>query len=122
MEPASQRRLLTVTDLLALPPDDRKHELVAGLLISEPPASYRHGRVSARIYDLLQNFLRQRGLGEVIAFETGFLLARTPDTVRAPDVAFVSRERLRSAGELRGFFPGSPDIAIEVLSPTDRPG
>jgi len=58
----------------------------------------------------------------VLSAETGFLLARRPDTVRAPDVAFVSAERLEQARTTRGFFPGPPDLAVEVLSPTDRAG
>lgn len=59
-------------------------------------------------------------LGVVYAAETGFLLATTPDTVRAPDVAFVSRERLARQGEVEGYWPGAPDLVMEVISPADH--
>jgi Uma2 family endonuclease len=60
------------------------------------------------------------GLGTVVAAETGFLLARDPDTVRAPDFAFLRKSR--PAGPARGYYPGAPDLVVEVLSPDDRPG
>ena len=91
-----------------LPDDRRRHELVAGYLISEPPASFRHGDVSAEIFARLAEFVRQKNLGRVVSTETGFLLARAPDTVRAPDVAFVSQARIGHAGPFHGFFPGPP--------------
>ena len=121
MRRASRERAVTAEDLLELGDDGQRHELVAGLLLTEPPASYRHGRISARIFGLLRDFVEARGLGDVVSVDTGFLLTRSPDTVRAPDVAFVSRERAGQAGD-QGFFPGPPDLAVEVLSPTDRPG
>jgi len=58
--------------------------------------------------------------GTVYAAETGFQLAQDPDTVRAPDVAFVSRQRLEAVGETEGYWPGAPDVAVEVISPSDR--
>ena len=57
----------------------------------------------------------------MFAAETGFLLTRDPDLVRAPDVAFVRRERVEAAGRVRGYWPGAPDLAVEVVSPNDRP-
>jgi Uma2 family endonuclease len=59
-------------------------------------------------------------LGTVYAAETGFQLAQDPDTVRTPDVAFVSRQRLEVVGEIEGYWPGAPDLAVEVISPSDR--
>jgi Uma2 family endonuclease len=67
-------------------------------------------------------YVRAHGLGRVFAEETGFLLATQPDTVRAPDVAFVRRERALAVGRRPTYWPGAPDLAIEVVSPTDRPG
>lgn len=122
MNHAAQDRLLTAEDLIKLPDDDQKHELIQGNLTSEPPASYRHGLVAAQIYALLRDFALAHTLGKVVSFETGFLLARAPDTIREPDVAFVSEARLKAAGAIDGFFPGPPDLAVEVLSPSDRPG
>ena len=51
------------------------------------------------------------------AAETGFKLSTEPDTVRAPDVAFVSRERAEAVGEVEGYWTGAPDLAVEVISP-----
>lgn len=112
---------MTADELLALPDDNRRHELVAGFVVSEPPASFRHGDIAAEVFTRLSEFVRQEDLGRVVSTETGFLLARDPDTVRAPDVAFVTRSRIERAGAFRGFFPGPPDLAVEVLSPSERP-
>jgi Uma2 family endonuclease len=70
--------------------------------------------------ELLGSFVRPRRLGVVYAGDSGFVLARKPDTVRGPDVAFVSAERQRQVGSASPYFPGAPDLAIEVLSPGDR--
>jgi Uma2 family endonuclease len=112
---------MSADELLALPDDNRKHELVAGLKVSEPPASFRHGDIAAEVFTRLSEYVRQRHLGRVVSTETGFLLARNPDTVRAPDVAFVSRSKIERAGAVRGYFPGAPDLAVEVLSPSEWP-
>jgi len=112
---------MTADQLLALPDDDRRHELVAGSVVSEPPASFRHGDIAAEVFRRLIEFVRREDLGRVVSTETGFLLARDPDTVRAPDVAFVSHSRFQRAGAFRGYLPGPPDLAVEVLSPSERP-
>ena len=85
------------------------------------PAGEEHGWLSAMIAADLTVFVRQHRLGRVYVADTGFQIAHDPDTVRAPDVAFICAER---AGERPGvkFFPGAPDLAVEVLSPTDRAG
>lgn len=121
MARAEEERILTADDVLAMPDDNLRHELVTGQLVSEPPASFGHGAVAGNIFHLLSVFVRKRKLGRVLSADTGFLLARSPDTLRVPDVAFVSTERIRLAGNVKGFFPGAPDLAVEVLSPSDRP-
>lgn len=84
------------------------------------PAGHRHGRIAARFTAKLAPFVEEHRLGECFAAETGFILQRNPDTVRAPDVAFVGRERLRATTIAEeGFFPGPPDLAVEVVSPGD---
>ena len=93
-------------------------ELLRGELAMMNPTGGRHGRLAMRIGHALADFVDRHRLGDVLAAETGFLLAREPDTVRAPDVAFVRRGR--EIGE--GFIDGPPDLAVEVLSPGDRPG
>jgi len=111
---------VTVEDLYRLPDDGRRYELVAGTLVSEPLPGARHGRVIARITSELRAFAQRQGLGEVVAADTGFVLARDPDTVRGPDVAFISRARYDAAGDPPTAFPGAPDLAVEVLSPSNR--
>jgi Uma2 family endonuclease len=109
--------LTSAEQLLAMPDDGLRHELVAGELKTMAAAGARHGIVTNRIAYLLTRHVMESGLGSVFAAETGFILARDPDTVRAPDVAFVSRDRL---ADTRDFFPGPPDLAVEVTSPSDR--
>ena len=125
MPPATD--LMTADQLPAYSARGLRTELVRGRLLVREPAGYRHGRVAARLLARLSQFLEQdqadRGaahpLGDVLAAETGFTLQRDPDTVRAPDVAFVAwHRRPVSAG---GFAQMAPDLVVEVLSPDDRP-
>lgn len=83
------------------------------------PAGFEHGRIASRINARLQDFVERHNLGVVTGAETGFQIESDPDTVRAPDVGFVLAERVPSTPPT-GFFPGAPDLAVEVLSPYDR--
>lgn len=112
---------LTADDLLHLRLPHKRTELVRGRLVVREPAGYRHGVIAARIAHLLVDFVEARGLGQVVGAETGFTVGRDPDTVRAPDAAFIARERLPSPTP-RGFAELAPDLVVEVLSPDDRPG
>lgn len=112
---------MTADELLHTHLPDKHVELVRGVLVVRAPAGYRHGAVSATLTKLLANHVDDRRLGRVLAAETGFKLAADPDTVRAPDVAFVSRERLPDPDQL-GYPALAPDLVVEVLSPGDRPG
>jgi len=96
-------------------------EPVRGELIMMTPASGEHGGVVAELTGHLWSFIRPRNLGRVLGAATGFLISRDPETVRAPDVAFVRAERLPDE-PIRGFFQIAPDLAVEVLSPNDRAG
>lgn len=113
-------KLMTWQELADLPDDGMQHELVRGELRTMAPPFYEHGRSADRIGRSLENHVEAHQLGEVRRAEIGFLLTARPDTVRAPDVAFLSREHLARLGEIRGYFPGSPDLAVEVISPNDR--
>lgn len=94
-------------------------ELIAGEIVKMSPAGFNHGRFALRIGTALDNFVTPRRLGVVVSAEPGFQIAHDPDTVRAPDMAFVRAERIPPGGE-EGFFQGAPDIAVEVVSPNDR--
>jgi Uma2 family endonuclease len=112
-------RLFTADDLLRIPEDGSRYELVEGELKKRmSPAGYDHGDIAMNIGAHLKAYVRAHRLGKVFAAETGFLLSRNPDTVLAPDVSYVRTERLmRPRG--RGYFIGYPDLAVEVISPDD---
>jgi Uma2 family endonuclease len=111
--------LLTADDLLKRPRDGYRYELSKGELIKEPPAGNIHGKRTMRLGWRLARHVEGNDLGVVFAAETGFRLATDPDTVRAPDVAFVIKKRIDEVGEFEGFWPGAPDLAAEVISPGD---
>ena len=108
----------TADQLLVLRDPPWRHELWRGELRRMSPAGHDHGDVALRLGIAIGTHVRNRRLGKVYAAETGFVLARDPDTVLAPDVAFVQRDRLPPK-DSPGFFPGAPDLAVEVLSPDD---
>jgi Uma2 family endonuclease len=105
-----------------MPDDGYRYELVKGELIQMSPTGDEHGRVTVRISSPLYFYVEEHNLGVVYAAETGFKLESDPDTVRAPDVAFLSRARREVAGRVDGYWSGAPDLAVEVLSPSDRRG
>ena len=106
-------------ELLNMPDDGFRYELVRGELRKVAPAGHDHGRIAASVAARLYVHVTEGGLGEVYAAETGFKLKSDPDHVRAPDAAFVRRERAEAARGTPGFFPGAPDAAVEVVSPSD---
>lgn len=110
-------RLVSAEELEKFPGDDFRYELVDGRVIRMSPVGYLHGRVVMRFGSLLEQHVRSRRLG-VILTEVGFKLKSNPDTVRAPDIAFIRRERIPTV-DPRGFWNGPPDLAVEVLSPDD---
>jgi Uma2 family endonuclease len=114
---------VTADELLALPTGmGKRYELVAGELRVMAPSGWRHGGVSANIASILGTFIRERALGRSFGAETGFLLKRNPDTVRAPDFAFIAKGNLPESEPTEAFWPGAPDLAVEVLSPGDTTG
>ena len=116
---AVTHKLVTAEELLRMPDDGLRSELVRGEVRRMAPAGHGHGRVAINVSTPLDQHVRARSLGVVYAAETGFKIAGDPDTVRAPDVAFVSRERVEAVGESEGYWPGAPDLAVEVISPND---
>jgi Uma2 family endonuclease len=111
-------RLISAEDLWQMRGGDRR-ELVNGRLVSLPFLEFEHGVVTNAIATSLHQHAREKRLGEVVATGTGFILARNPDTIRGVDVAFVSNVRLPKGLRPLGYFPGPPDLAVEVVSPND---
>jgi Uma2 family endonuclease len=109
----------TAEQLLRLPQDGFRYELIAGEITKMAPAGGAHDDISTRLTLLLGQHVRKQRLGKTLVCDTGFILARDPDTVRAPDIAFVSRQRLAEVQFGDGFCVGAPDLAVEVTSPHD---
>lgn len=110
---------MTAEDLLNMPDDGNRHELIKGELLTMPVPKLRHGFVTAKLLVLLYNHIEANNLGLLVG-ESGFHLETGPDTVLGPDIAFIARERVGDDKDC--FFPGAPDLAVEVLSPSDRRG
>ena len=117
--PVSQGRPVTADDLFHSPDDGYRYELVRGVLRQMTPAGARHGAVAMKVAVAIENHVGAHRLGTVLAADTGFVLSRGPDTVLAPDVAFVRQERIPATGMPVSFWEGAPDLAVEVLSPGD---
>jgi len=86
------------------------------------PAGWRHGAIAGNLHSILGSFIRQKRLGKVFGAETGFQLETDPDTVRAPDFAFIAKRRIPKRLPKTSYWPGAPDLVVEVLSPSDRTG
>ncbi|KPK83337.1 MAG: hypothetical protein AMS25_00185 [Gemmatimonas sp. SM23_52] len=114
-------KLMTAEELLRDQPPHKRSELIGGRLVVREPAGARHGAVANRLAYRLTAHVDVRRLGRVYAAETGFKLESDPDTVRAPDVAFIAKERLPDT-EPAGFPDYAPDLVVEVLGSDDRPG
>ena len=109
----------TEADLMAMPNDGHKYELVDGEIRRMSPAGGRHGDAGAQLIALLVAHVKARRLGRVFTPDTGFRL--TSGNVRCPDIAFVAAGRFENQKPPIGFIPLAPDLAVEVLSPDDRP-
>lgn len=112
-------RLMTADQLPGLPDDGQSYELVRGKLRTMPPGGDEHGAIAGTFHLSLGPYVRAHDLGRTYIADTGYRLTADPDTVRAPDVAFVRRERVEASGRLRGYRSGAPDLVVEVISPND---
>jgi Uma2 family endonuclease len=115
----SGRTNITAERLFDMPDDGSRYELVNGVLHMMSPAGSEHGDIASRILRRLGDHVERCQLGKTYAAETGFLIASSPDTVRAPDAAFVSDQRLATVEPTRGYLPLAPDLVVEVISPSD---
>ena len=114
-------KLLTAADLLAMPDDGKRYELVRGELIEMPPPGIRHGVVTDQIGWSIKAFVRQHGLDFVSTSEAGIFIEQEPDTVIAPDYALIARDRIAAQLPERGYVAGLvPDLVVEVISPGYR--
>src|ERR687884_1413183 len=113
---------LTEEDLLRMPDDGYRYELVEGELRRMAPTGYDHGRCTGNLHTDLASYVRKKDLGDVLAAETGFVIGRKPDgrvTVRAADIAFVAKGRIPADADTSKYLELAPDLVVETLSPSD---
>lgn len=112
-------KLLTADDLLRLSAEGVRGELVRGVLHETMAAGHRHGKIAVNIVMELGNFVRPRKLGTLVASDSGVWLERDPDTVREPDVAYTSAEKIPLDAEIDGYAEVVADLVVEIVSPSD---
>ncbi|HVF67023.1 MAG TPA: Uma2 family endonuclease [Pyrinomonadaceae bacterium] len=120
-------RLITADELFVMPHRDEhgndcRLELIRGEVRRMSPTGITHGFLCIEVGAEVRNFVKGHDLGIVCGAETGFVVERDPDSVIAADVAFISHERLATVEDPDKFGPSAPDLAVEVLSPGNRPG
>ena len=110
---------MSAEELLQMPDDGFRYELIEGELRRMSPAGDEHGRVGMELAIPLGFHIKKNSLGKLYLAETGFLIKSKPDTVRAPNIAFVRMERIRKEPKVKSYRHGAPDLAVEVVSPGD---
>ena len=117
----TETRLLTADDLLRLYSEGVRGELIRGVLHQTVGTGIEHGEIVMNFGSIFTNFVRQARLGRVVGSDAGIRLERDPDTVREPDIAFISAEKLPLDIRVRGYSEIVPDLVVEIISPNDRP-
>ena len=115
-------KLVTAEDLLLMDQDKGRYELIEGELRERPPAGEEHGEIGLGIAARIWLHVREHQLGTVYNSETGFVLARDPDVLVAPDVAFIRSGRLPEDRDKQKFIETAPDLFDEGVSPSEQPG
>ncbi|HXF63455.1 MAG TPA: Uma2 family endonuclease [Caldilineaceae bacterium] len=106
---------MTAADFWRLPETEKRRELVRGEVIETMPPGMFPGAIVANLVELLRGWTKQ-GTDGYVGVEAGYILERNPDTVRAPDVSYVTSERIQAVGIPEGFWEGAPDVAVEIIS------
>jgi len=115
----TETTLLTADDLLRLYERGVRGELIQGVLCESMPTGHEHGKVVVRLSAALFGFVERGGLGTVVASDSGVWLERDPDTVREPDIAFTSVEKIPVDATITGYAEVVPDLVVEITSPND---
>jgi Uma2 family endonuclease len=111
---------VSIEDLASFPDDGIRRYLIRGRLYEMSPVGGRHGEITTEIAALLHGFVKPTGIGRVFTGDTGFVLSRTEKTALGPDIAFVRSDRLPAEEDRDSFLDLAPDLAVEVISPSDR--
>lgn len=117
---ATIQTLLTAEEFLQLPAGGPPSELVRGVVVIMNQPNFNHGLITANVNSLLQSFVKQQNLGRTVITDSGVITERDPDSVRGPDVAYYTYERIPKGTRIRGYPDVTPDLVFEVLSPSDR--
>ncbi len=115
---AIAQQVLTAEELWSLPVTDTRRELVRGEVVEAMPPGGRHGAIAV-ILAMLLRIWTQKSLGGYVGVEAGYILHRKPDTVRGPDVSYIRADRIRTSGIPEGFWTLAPDLAVEIVSPSE---
>ena len=115
-------RLMTADEFHKLCQDGEPRELVRGKVVELMPANFEHGELALEIGTELKLWIRGRGVEDYAGVESGYVLEEDPDTVRGPDVSYVRAENLPPAEQRRRFVRQCPDLAVEVVSPSNTVG
>ena len=115
----TKEKLLTSDDLMRLNSEGVRGELIRGVLYKTMPTGLTHGEIVMNLGGELRNFIRPRRLGRLAGSDSGMMLERDPDTVREPDIAYISAHKLPLDVRLSGYFEGWPDLVVEIVSPSD---
>ena len=115
----TEQKLLTADDLLRLDSQGVRGELIRGVLCETMPAGQEHGEIAANLTIMLGTFIKPRKLGRITVSDAGVLLERDPDTVREPDIAYFSVEKVPAGTRVTGYSQVAPDLAVEIKSPSD---
>ncbi len=115
----TKEKLLTADDLLRLYSEGVRGELIRGALCKTMPTGLTHGEIVMKLGGALGNFIGPRRLGRLVGSDSGMMLERDPDTVREPDIAFISAQKLPLNVRISGYYEGAPDLVVEIVSPND---
>jgi Uma2 family endonuclease len=113
-------KLLTAEEFVRMPDPGYPTELVRGRIIRMPPPGFEHGEICSQLAYLINVWVKERGLGRTLTNDSGVVTERGPDSVRGPDVAYYSYQRVPKGTKIKGYAESPPEIAFEVLSPDDR--
>jgi Uma2 family endonuclease len=116
----AEKTLLTAEEFGRRPDDGRPEELVRGRIVMTPPPGSRHGKVCSKADRIIGNFVEEHDLGHVLSNDSGVITERDPDTVRGADVMYYSYDRVPPGPVTEGYLSQTPDLVVEVLSPSDR--
>lgn len=115
----AETALLTAEDLLRLYSEGVRGELIRGVLHETMSSGHEHGTIVTNLVAALHNFVKPRRLGSLVASDSGVRLERDPDTVREPDIAYTSAEKMPLGTRIPGYSEAVPDLVVEVRSPSD---